>query len=169
MSLIFLRHTTPDVAKGMCYGATDLDVTANFVSEAEVSLKSLPHFQNILVSPLQRCQKLARHISLATGIDIQTRSALIEMDFGGWEMVPWNDVPRPELDEWAADFLNARPHGGESVAELRNRVEGFLQSVEPHSLIVTHSGVIRAAAEIYGHPDGWDIKTGYGEWVQFDS
>lgn len=167
MSVTFLRHTTPDVDKGMCYGITDLGVTDSFQAEANAALDSLPPFQRIMASPLKRCQMLAQHIGQAAGLQVQTNQALIEMDFGRWEMVLWNDVPRDQLDDWAADFLNARPHGGESVQQLRDRVQGFLADTHPNTLVVTHSGVIRAAADIHAHPDGWDIKTGYGQWVQF--
>ena len=48
---------------------------------------------------------------------------LREFDFGTWEGVRWDAIPRAELDAWAADFFHARPHGGESVHMLRERVE----------------------------------------------
>ena len=37
----------------------------------------------------------------------------MEMDFE--RGVAWDDIPRPEIDEWGENFLHARPHGGENV------------------------------------------------------
>ena len=34
MEIYLVRHTTPDVAKGICYGQADIDVTATFLAEA---------------------------------------------------------------------------------------------------------------------------------------
>jgi len=39
MEIYLIRHTTPDVAKGICYGQTDLDVANTF--EEEVIYKSI--------------------------------------------------------------------------------------------------------------------------------
>ena len=35
MGLMLVRHTRPDVAPGVCYGRTDLDVAASFSAECE--------------------------------------------------------------------------------------------------------------------------------------
>ncbi len=108
---------------------------------------------------------LADRVAKASGVDFQIFDDLREMDFGRWEMVPWNDIPRSQLDEWAADFLGARPHDGESVQQLRDRVSKTLSQIERDTLVVTHSGVIRAAAALFDHPDGWDIDIKYGNWI----
>ncbi|MEL7454686.1 MAG: histidine phosphatase family protein, partial [Pseudomonadota bacterium] len=122
MGLILLRHTTPDVAPGTCYGRTDLDVAVQFHAEAAEAAAALPKFQRIVTSPLIRCRKLAAFIAEMTGLDICEEPRVQEMNFGDWEGCLWSDIPRPQLDAWAADFLNARPHGGESVAIFRVRV-----------------------------------------------
>lgn len=72
----------------------------------------------------------------------------MEMDFGRWEGVPWDRIPRAELDAWAADFDHARPHGGESVAIFAARVEAALSALRDGTptLIVTHGGVMKVAA-----------------------
>ena len=70
------------------------------------------------------------------------------MDFGAWEGQDWNDIPRMELDAWAADFLHARPHGGESVHAFAARVHEFLAELRKDGvsrLVVTHAGVIKAS------------------------
>ena len=162
MGLTFIRHTQPDVAKGMCYGRTDLDVADSFLDDANRAVASLGAHRAIFTSPLKRCRKLSDFIGESEVLD-----AVIEMDFGAWEMVPWDAVPRDELNAWAADFDHAKPHGGESVAELRTRVEAGISELPDGSLIVTHHGVIKAAAVIFDHPEGWDITVGFGESIRF--
>lgn len=148
MALILLRHTTPAVEPGVCYGQTDLDVASTFRDEAAVVASALPNVHHIVTSPLQRCRKLADVLSKMTGRTITEDCRIMEMDFGTWEERAWSDIPRDELDAWAADFLHARPHGGESVSMLRTRTLEALgqwhQNVGP-VLIVTHAGVIKAA------------------------
>ena len=34
MKIYLIRHTQPDVEKGICYGSSDLDVAATFEAEA---------------------------------------------------------------------------------------------------------------------------------------
>ncbi|MGB3457594.1 MAG: alpha-ribazole phosphatase [Litorimonas sp.] len=148
MALTLLRHTTPDVAPGTCYGRTDLALADSFPAEAEAVLAALPGVDRIVSSPLRRCRRLAEHIADARALSVGIDPRLVEMDFGAWEGLAWSDIPRDELDAWAADFLHARPHGGESVAELRARVRDALDYwTRPagRTLLVTHAGVVKAA------------------------
>lgn len=165
MALIMVRHTTPRVAKGTCYGRTDLALADSFEAEAAAvaaALGALGATGPILSSPLSRCRLLAAYLGPA-----EIREAFTEMDFGRWEGLAWDAIPRAELDAWAADFLGARPHGGESVAELRDRVAAGIDGLVPGTVIVTHAGVIKAAAAILGHPEGWEIRPRFGEIVAF--
>ncbi len=165
MALILVRHTTPLVAPGTCYGRSDLPLAASFAVEAAAvrdQLSALGACGPILTSPLTRCRRLAASLGPA-----QIHDAFTEMDFGAWEGQPWDAIPRAELDLWAADFMGARPHGGENVAALRDRVARGLVGLAPGTVIVTHAGVIKATAAIHGHPQGWDISPGFGAVVVF--
>ncbi|MGX9353827.1 histidine phosphatase family protein [Roseobacteraceae bacterium S113] len=157
MALTFLRHTQPDVAKGICYGRTDLSLAASAPDDIAAAVAPLTKAQQIFTSPLKRCRQLADAIGKNTVLD-----GVVEMDFGAWEMTPWDAINRAELDAWAADFLHARPHGGESVAQLRDRVDAALAAIPDGALVVTHHGVIKAAAALRGHPEGWDINVAFG-------
>ena len=148
MGILMVRHTTPRVAPGTCYGQTDLDLTDGFASEAEAVLQKLPPVTAIISSPLTRCHRLARVIAKHRQLEVTTEPRLIEMDFGAWEGLAWNDIPRGELDAWADDFIGARPHGGETVGELKARVDAVIREISSTAgptLLVTHAGVIRAA------------------------
>ena len=68
------------------------------------------------------------------------------MDFGSWEELAWNDIPRDGLDAWADDPLHYRPGGAESPAELFQRVKRFWLArcgLEGDQLWVTHAGPLR--------------------------
>jgi alpha-ribazole phosphatase len=76
------------------------------------------------------------------------------MDFGAWEGRPWDAIPRPELDAWAADVAGYAPPGGESPLALQRRALEFVASLSlPEAVIVTHAGVIRTLlADTQGLP-----------------
>ena len=154
MALILVRHTRPDVARGLCYGRLDVGLADTFVDEAAAVLSGLPAVQRVVSSPLSRCRKLANYIAEAIGLPVAIDERLVEMDFGSWEGRPWSTLPASEMDAWATDFMHARPHGGESVAMLQRRVAEALAawSARPGPIaIVTHSGVIKAACSEQGN------------------
>ncbi|MEO0548311.1 MAG: alpha-ribazole phosphatase [Pseudomonadota bacterium] len=172
MALILLRHTTPQVAEGICYGQTDLPLADHYESEVQVALEALPDFNAIITSPLTRCKTLAEFIGLQTGLAVNPDTRLMEMDFGTWEGVAWDDIPRSEIDAWAEDFLHARPHGGESVAMLRDRSVKALtnwQTRYERPLIVTHSGVIKVALSKGDTAQDFNAKIDFGAFVTISS
>ena len=165
MAVTLLRHTTPRGHDGVCYGRTDLPLADTFEQEVAALLPKLPGFSAIECSPLSRCRHLADAIGAAHDMRVDVAEHWIEMDFGAWEGRRWADLPRAELDGWAADFLHYRDHGGESVSMLAQRVAKGMQDVPKGALIVTHAGVIKAALAATGHPDGWETRTAFGHWV----
>lgn len=154
MEIYLIRHTTPAVEKGICYGQTDLDVTATFLQEADIIKSVLPAIPNVYCSPLQRCSKLADH--LFPGQDIQYHDHLMEINCGDWEMLRWNDIPKDSVDPWLKDFINIRTPNGENYQDLFDRVVGKFNEIMASPLpaaIVAHGGVIRSIlAHITGTP-----------------
>ncbi|MBS1665559.1 MAG: alpha-ribazole phosphatase [Bacteroidetes bacterium] len=148
--IYLIRHTTPAVAKGICYGQTDLDTTETFAAEAEVIRGVLPEagfFGSIYTSPLQRCSRLARYLFPAHDLSLQP--SLMELHCGQWEMRHWDDLPKEEIDPWMADFVNIRVPGGESYIDLHDRVTRcWAEVVESAAVqpaaVVAHGGVIRS-------------------------
>lgn len=163
-----LRHTTPRVAPGICYGHTDLDVADSFDQEAAQVLERLPDVGAIVSSPLQRCRKLAERIAVHHNLSVELDARVMEMDFGTWEGRAWSAIPRSQLDEWAANFFRAQPHGGESVEALKTRVDAALldiQSTQVQTLIITHAGVIRTALAKGTGAQDFQTEIGFGELV----
>lgn len=159
--IYLIRHTTPAVAKGICYGQTDLDVSESFSEEAAVIRQHLPSgIWAVHSSPLRRCAMLAQHLFPDHAICWQDE--LKEVHCGEWEMQVWDELPREELDLWMADFVNIRIPGGESYLDLQARVGRCWDRVttdgvrlttgrtadmdEPRGAIalVAHGGVIRS-------------------------
>ena len=170
MSVTLVRHTRPDVDSGICYGQTDLDVAASFPDDMRRVLTRMDPFDVLVTSPLRRCRRLAEAIGANFDVEPRIDGRIQEMDFGAWEGRAWSDIPAAELDEWAADFLHARPHGGESVAMLRARaleaLHDFRRSGKKH-VVVTHAGVIRAALARDDTPAGFAASVDYGGSVSF--
>ena len=172
MALILLRHTRPEVAAGLCYGRTDLALAGDFADTAADLARDLPPFRRILCSPLSRCRRLAQALAAARALPLTVDPRLIEMDFGAWEGRPWSDLPRVELDAWAADLLHARPHGGETVAELAARTDAALAAARRGAvpaLLVTHAGVIKAALAARDGPAAWKAEIAFGSWCHIDA
>lgn len=164
MALILVRHTRPLGAEGLCYGKTDLPPGPELAADAARLDAELPQIKRIVTSPLIRAARLAEALGALRGTQIAVDARLAEMDFGSWEGVPWNDIPRDELDVWADDLLGARPHGGESVAMMAARVTECL-SDHQDALFVTHMGPIRAALAKAGHKNAWEAKVEFGNAV----
>ncbi len=146
MSVYLVRHTTPLVAKGICYGHADIDVTETFAAEAAIIKSVVPSNAAVVYSsPLIRCRKLAEH--LYPNMDINWEPDLRELNCGEWEMQHWDAIPRELIDPWMNDFVNICIPGGESYVQLYERVvrcyERIADSSRP-AILVAHGGVIRS-------------------------
>jgi alpha-ribazole phosphatase len=146
MRLILVRHPQPLVAAGICYGSTDVPVAPEVAQRAAATLQAaLPSAARVYSSPLQRCAALAARLSRPT-LDAR----LAEMDFGRWEMQPWHAIPKAEVDAWAADLIDYRPGGGESVLQFTSRVASFYDEMrrlpDQEAVVICHAGTMRVLA-----------------------
>ena len=153
MKLHLVRHPQPEIGPGLCYGASDVPVTEAVLARAHARLHAagLPGKLPVLSSPLQRCALLARRLAPAT---LRFDVRLAEMDFGRWEMQPWDSIPRIEVEAWAADLLHYRPGGAECVLDVARRVAAFIrdlrQAGHAEALLVCHAGTIRLLSAMQG-------------------
>lgn len=147
MALTLIRHTRVATAEGLCYGRTDVPLATTFAEEAAaVRTRLTPTPRLVFTSPSTRCRRLAEILGAE---EVRIDARLVELDFGQWENRRWSDLPRAEVDRWAADFVTLAPPDGESLHALAARVDEFRQDVErilPEGdlAVVTHGGVIRA-------------------------
>ena len=167
MEVYLVRHTTPDIEKGVCYGQADLDLIEGFESEIDRTIQQLPEELNIVYSsPLKRCKILAETIHSGK---VKYDKNLMEYDFGSWERLKWDNIPKSELDPWMKDYVNISVPNGESLQMMSDRVTGFWNTLKQEDFnkiaIVTHSGVIRIIKSIQeGTPlkDCFSYKMEYG-------
>lgn len=171
MEIILIRHTTPKIAKGICYGQSDIDVTDTFSEEIKPIIKELSTDSETVFysSPLKRCKKLAE--KLADKIIFDDR--LKELDFGDWELQNWNDINKKELDIWMNDFVKVAATNGESYLDLHARTTSFLLEIakQQHKkiVIITHAGVIRSLYSFINKTSletSFDLKLQYGQVVK---
>ncbi|NBC82826.1 MAG: alpha-ribazole phosphatase [Bacteroidetes bacterium] len=164
MSVYLIRHTKVNCPAGICYGSTDLDVTADFGHEMKRINQKLNAvvFDEVYSSPLYRCRKLAD--ALFNNQDIKFDERLKEMDFGQWELKSWDDICQtPEGKYWMDHYINTACPGGESFWELHQRVSSFYHELKKHdnqnTAIVTHNGVIRVFKSLLMQVDIGDVFT----------
>lgn len=173
MEIILIRHTSVDVPPGICYGQTDVPLKATFEEEAAVTaenLKAYLPFEHIYTSPLTRCVRLASYCGYP---DAERDNRLMEINFGSWEMKPFDHNNDPRLQEWYADYLNVAATGGESFAMQYQRVSGFLDELSQKSYkkvaIFAHGGVLICAqiyAGIIRMEESFNALTPYGGIIQ---
>jgi len=156
MDLYLIRHPVVETAPGICYGRSDValrdtpDVGAALIAEKLALLmgtSSATAISHVATSPLSRCMTVAQALTNDATVDAR----LAELDFGRWEGVAWDAIPRVEIDAWAADITHGRPHGGESVQQLADRTASWLaelaipsgEATDTAHVAITHAGVIR--------------------------
>jgi alpha-ribazole phosphatase len=145
-TLFLVRHATPDVKKGVCYGRLDLNTIASDAQILHNKLMALlPRNIDLHTSPLQRCASTAHQLAAAGWPKPTVDERLAEMHFGDWEGKPWNDIERAQIDAWAADIVNYRPPNGESVRDVATRALACIASLsfEKDTVLVTHAGVMQ--------------------------
>lgn len=177
MRVCLIRHFTPDVPAGICYGQSDMGfaepstVRDQYIEALRAQLsQALPENTVVFSSPLRRCAEIAAALSTEVIHDHRLR----ELDFGEWEMQSWEAIGSQALDAWANDLAGFRPPGGETGHELQRRVLHWLQDtacVHDTAVVVTHGGVMRALQAHHQQLPGaqWlDLRYDFGQMLILD-
>lgn len=109
-------------------------------------------WDQIITSPLLRCQAFADELGKRHGIDVEVNPQFKEVGFGTWEGLSHEEVKIGQADAFRAflnDPVNCRPEGAEILEDFIGRVsaaydETITHHQNKHCLIVAHAGVIRA-------------------------
>ncbi len=154
MKIVLIRHTSVAVPKGVCYGQTDVPLSESFIEEATSVKKRLSEykFERVFCSPLSRCVKLAEFCGYPEAI---RDNRLKELNFGEWEMMPYDKITDSKLQEWFDDYINVTPPGGESVLEQQQRFLNFIEDLRKNPVettvgIFTHGGILINALVAFG-------------------
>ncbi len=144
--LALIRHPAVALPPGVCYGRLDVELAdAADIPPIVDRLAGLPAFA-LWSSPALRCVAVACAIAARYGVPCRRDERLLELDFGDWEGVAWSDVPRRDLDRWAACPAEFAPPGGESGAALIDRVTAFhaeMALLPGSHVVVAHGGPLR--------------------------
>lgn len=142
--MIFLRHPTPEVPQGTCYGRTDLDIAEVGHLQIEKALELTPPIKKVVASPALRCRKLALSLAKHHSVELTFDDRLWEMDMGDWEGILWKDIDRSLSEPWLKDPFNIPTPNGENFRQVQDRVLEVVSSHDFETAVVCHAGPIRA-------------------------
>jgi len=159
MKVSLVRHLSPLIEPGICYGRR-LDIPMRPDRRAAAAhLAADPALHGaaqVWTSPALRCRALADLIASAVAVPLTVDARLQEIDFGAWEGKAWDAIDRAELDRWAAAPATFQPPGGESGAALVDRVRSVHTDIlrdGQDCVIVSHGGPLKMlAALLRGEP-----------------
>jgi alpha-ribazole phosphatase len=168
MEIYLIRHTSPEIGEGICYGQSDIPLATTFEAECRTLRKFLPErFQAVYSSPISRCMRLAE--KLTEKKEIISDSRLLELDFGDWELKSWDSIDIITLNNWMKDFVHVAASNGENFSMLSDRAVHFFKelcTVDCKQVaVVSHAGFIRAViTEVLEIPlrNAFKIPVSYG-------
>lgn len=178
--LVIWRHPKPVGAAGRCIGRTDLAVDHRRAKRLAHRIRAAARRHGwprlIVTSPLRRGRAVGRWLR-RWGWRHEVDARLLEMDFGAWDGRPWEQLGPEQFAAWDLDFCGHAPGGGESVTQLRQRVETFLADLpasdapadDAPRLCVGHAGWINALAVRHIQSPSareWPLPLRYGECLQ---
>ena len=176
MILYIWRHPKPITADGLCIGQTDVEVDKRKLKRLANKIQRFVRFHQlpkvIWVSPLQRSLKVGE-ILAQHGFLYHVAPELAEIDFGNWDGQPWAQIPKQEIDDWCDHFADFAPKGGESLQQLFNRAENWLNEMAAQNsgqkpvLAVGHAGWINAASMIAARQEAPKIAADWPQAVNY--
>lgn len=149
--LLMVRHLKPLVEPGICYGSSDVAAEQSSCANESV-IAALASYDvrkdtRFYSSPLTRCTQLSEVLVQAFNIEgFEICTELAEIDFGDWEMKPWNDIERSSIDAWAKDIMGYQFPQGESALIMQSRIKQWLSELSKYngdSVVVCHAGTMR--------------------------
>jgi broad specificity phosphatase PhoE len=141
--LTLVSHAMTDAMSAERFPADEpLNDTGRRLVEAVAALE-LAGDTRQLTGPERRARQTAQLL----GLQAATEPRLADLDCGRWRVEVLANIGPADLEVWLTEPARA-PHGGESIADLIERVDGWLDSLTDDTLrtvAVTHPAVIRAA------------------------
>lgn len=142
----------------------------------------------IYSSDLQRTKATAEILSQMLGTSISLTKELSEFNFGEWDLKTYEEIMsenRKQAERWYNDPFVIAPPNGETVKQLGERVDLFLQSVQQTmskddtALIISHGGPMRWflsnwimndvtefwTVQHYSHADGFIAECDGERWT----
>ncbi len=156
--LFLVRHGETAANNQMRYiGSQDEPLTGNGLRQANQVAVALAQFAIKVVysSPLCRAADTAAEINKVCGFEVRLDARLAEGSFGSWEGLSRSEVMNLSIQDaellarWESDPSFAPP-GGESMAEVQERMLSLIQELEytlpgAEVVLVSHVGPVKAA------------------------
>ncbi len=171
-TLYLLRHgeTEFNIA-GRLQGQQDSPLTARGRVQARghgallATLIDDPAAWRVVASPLGRTMDTARLACAELGLPetaIETDPRLMELAYGEWEGLTYDEIETRYRDDWAArqrDPWGFVVPGGESYAMVAARAGAFLAVPRGNTIVVSHGGTGRVLRGLYARLAPLEIKT----------
>ena len=158
VTLYLVRHGETDWNKDQRYqGQTDIPLNetgrAQAARNGEILKSLMPGIASadFISSPLSRAIETMEILRRGLGLDVKayrTERKLIEVHYGHWEGHLASELQASDPEGVAgknADVFGWRPRGGESYADLQDRISDWLQTVDRDTVAISHGGVSRVA------------------------
>lgn len=164
MELIFIRHGETEFNKHHQVMGTRIDapLDAEGLEQAKAAISKLPEKVDMIYSsPLKRAMQTAQVISEYYNLPVSYSDLLKERDFGTLSGKTWHDIDtetgKPLYDLDTALKYDYQPYGGESVAQVKARLQAFLDLLKQGRardtvIAVTHYGIILLMNDMF--PEG---------------
>lgn len=160
-------------------GITDVDLSCRGRIQAEAAGKklALEKISAVYSSPLKRARETAGIICRETNYDeskILIKDCLIEINFGLFENMTWNEIEsiyKEESEKWMLIGHKYKFPQGEGYEDIIKRIALFIDGVPDNSLIVTHFGVIQSILLYMGIANDtnlWNFTISNGDIVAID-
>jgi broad specificity phosphatase PhoE len=175
--LVLVRHArVADRYRGICYGRSDVELGPEGLAESDRLAEILSGWpiRNLVTSGATRAGAIAERIAVRTGLELTVEPALLERDFGAWELRSWDSIYE-EVGDAMHGLIHQpetyRPPGGETTAELRARAISWYARRPREGLVVAigHGGPIAAIRGTLAgkEPVDWlDLIPRPGSWVR---
>jgi alpha-ribazole phosphatase len=168
--LLLVRHAQPKLHKeDRFWGKTDIELSDAGIRQAEQLRDRLSRLKidAVYTSTLLRATETAEIIASWHKIPVLPLKELCECSFGYAEGLTFKEIEQ-KLPELAAQLSAGKAvsfPGGESLVQLDQRVQGFLEKLHKHEpqskiVIVSHGGPLRL---LICHLLGLGIE----HWLQF--
>ena len=169
MNLYVVRHGQTEANTGGILQGPIVNGQLTELGEKQMELlrrELTPRIQKIYSSPLKRVAQSAEILNQDLGVEIILRENLKERDYGSLAGNSFANLKNGAELKKLDDNLqyDYRPFGGESVAEVKQRIQEFITEIETENLsdilVVTSRGPIRLFYQILNDKMVTDIPNG---------
>lgn len=171
LMLYLIRHGQTDWnIQGKIQGSHDIPLNDTGKHQAELLAKGMDcrPVDKIFSSPLVRAVETAKGIAQRQNVDVYLVPGLIEVEFGQWEGMTWEEIKKQYPEEharWEKNPVDVAPPGGETQMQVLERIAASVEAIlansrDCQSIAVVSHGAALAYVVAYlmrNHPSDGEI------------